>query len=78
MERREKRVIELERSRPFVSIETKPETRRDHAQMVVLMAATALSIIGLSVPDAAAVVPAFIAGYAVSNWAVYPEREEVR
>lgn len=76
MQQRKKRVIELHRSRPFVSIETKPETRRDHARMALLMALTTLIVLGGAIPNAAAVFPAFIAGDAFSNWYDYPDGGE--
>lgn len=73
MEPPTKRALVFQRSWPFVVVEEVPETRRDHAQMAILMGLAAALVIWFSSPDAVAVFPAFIAGDAFSNWLDYPE-----
>ena len=71
------RGITFSRSFPFVEVTEEHETRVQHSTMTLLTAlSTAYILASPSIPTAAAVIPAFVSGYALCNWAVFPELYE--
>jgi Flp pilus assembly protein TadB len=74
------RGIEFQAAWPPVRVIETTEERREHAQILLLTAGLTVAIALTAVPDLMAVVPGFIAGYALCNWLVWEQlydRQEV-
>lgn len=77
----ERRGIELRAAWPPVSIETRFESRSEHGRMAVLMLVVTAGIFvsqgsASPIPLGWAVLPAFICGYAISNYSTFGELYE--
>jgi hypothetical protein len=58
---------------PFISIVETRMSRAEHSSMAILAMLVAVWIHFVSVPNAAAIAPAFVSGYALHAWLIHDD-----
>jgi hypothetical protein len=67
------RGIRVTREPPFISLVETRMSKAEHSSMAILAIIVAVWIQFVSVPNAAAIAPAFVSGYALHAWLVHDD-----